>query len=173
MIKRGPKKHAADYGMIHYYRYYHKTVKYTPFETSFSPKNPSLIVDKKTYRAMVRRMFELMAQKLLKAEIIDLPNLGSLSIRKKKMNFGFLKEHRMLKMNYKHFKETGQKVFYTNEHTSNYRMRYTWNKFSVRVKTKSAYRFIPVRKAARDLAFVLLNTKQDFLEEFVKPKLVR
>lgn len=151
----------CDYGMMDYWFHYKKSIKYKKFQSNYSPNNP-LIVDRKTYVRIINSLHEKIVQKALNGDVVHFPhNFGTLSIRKKKMKFN---AHNRLRLNYEHYKKTGQKVYHLNENRNYYYYKWFWKKFSAKIPTKTYYKLKPTRYCTRTLAGILKNTDKDYLE---------
>ncbi len=84
--------------------------------------------------------------------IVKLPyRLGELSIRKRKMNYDYLK------MDYNHFRKTGKQIFHLNSHSDEWKARWFWSKRSCIVINKTMYSFVPTCSNKKALANVMLS----------------
>lgn len=158
-------KYQVDYGMLDFFRYYKKEYAYKKFASKFND-NPGLIVDASTYAAVVSDMLEMITEKIISGEQFKLPlNMGTIGIRKRKMNFDTLLTNNMLKIDYHESRKVQQKVYFTNEHTDGYRYKWKWDKRKCKIPGKSVYKFIPSLIIKRVVAKKLKNRECDYPEE--------
>jgi nucleoid DNA-binding protein len=119
-----------------------------------------LQVDKKQFRRVLGRFSILVADKLMEAEEVKLPIIGTLRIKKKKMNFLTNK----LKIDFKATKEAGKKIYHLNEDRNNYFYKFCWRK--ARIQNIGFYSFVPERYSMKRRLAKLLKTdnSKDFFE---------
>lgn len=159
----------CDYGMMDYYFYYRKSVRFSKFDTKYS-RESNLIVDRKTYVRIINALHKKIVQRALDGEIVHLPhNFGVLSIRKKKMNFS---AKHLLKIDYAHYKKTGEKIFHLNENRNYYKYFWHWKKFAAHIPTRTFYRLRTTRFCTRTLSSILQNTDKDYYE-LIKNKKIK
>ena len=99
---------------------------------------------------------------LLKAKEFKLPyRLGSLRVKKKKMNYG---RKNKLKINWLETNKHKKVIYHLNDHTNGFNYRWFWSKINAIIKNKSVYSFQATRTNKRRLAALLKNNEVDYFE---------
>ncbi len=150
VLRKQPKKRVeTHYGIRDIYSHYKESVV-EGLQKSYS-----------VFASVLRDANITIVNELLLAQEIKFPNtLGYFRIKKSKMSF---KDTNTLKINWKLTKETGHKVYHTNDHRNNYKYKFYWHK--QRLVGVRPYSFIPSRGNKRALAKILLtNLDQDYFE---------
>ena len=121
---------------------------------------PGLQVDKKTFKNVIKKFSVLVADKLLEAEEVKIPIMGTLRIKKCKQSF----EKNKLKVDFQATKKEGKLMYHTNDHRNGYFYRFMWKKNPI--INISYYSFVPERYyMKRRLAKTLKsNSSVDFFE---------
>jgi hypothetical protein len=167
MYKRGKGLYICQKGIREGYALYLSKFNFTSPTSKFEEKsNPKKIaLSKKQYK----EVWNCLAQELVKelvenSKILKLPfNLGTLKIRKRKMNISALHANNLLKIDWKHYRETGFKKYHLNENRDNHSYKYEW--LCIKGPTgKNFYSFNPLRVNKRKLATSLLTTDKDYFE---------
>ena len=119
----------------------------------------------KTYRNICEDFNKkIMDDILLKSKEFKMPfRLGSLRIKKKKMNFSN-KLRNKLKIDWKATRENNKVIYHLNDHTNGYNYRWYWEKRNAIIKNKSIYSFQATRTNKRRLATLLQNNEIDYFE---------
>ena len=118
-----------------------------------------LVVDKKTFKKILSRFSILVVDKVLEAEEVKIPILGTLRIQKKKQDLTKNK----LKIDWAETKRTGKLMYHTNDNRNGYYYRTSWRKTNVAYS--NYYSFVPERwYFKRRLKKLLKETKADFFE---------
>jgi hypothetical protein len=89
-------------------------------------------------------------------------NIGSMSVRKRKINVN--KDE--LSPDWKMTTEHGKMIYHLNEHSSGYMYRLNWEKWNHIQKNKGLYNFILTRTNKRRLAKLIKSGKYDYFELF-------
>ena len=171
--KNRENKYKSDYRRSKIFFFYRREYEYSKFTSKFSNQN-NLLVKEKLYFQIINDMFDLIMDKIVhKSEQFKLPlNLGYIGIKKKKMNFNYLLSKKYLKIDYKSTKDSGVKVYHTNDHTNNFRYRWKWDRSNCRIKGNTAYTFVPTRWRKREAAQLLKKNLIDYTEEKTRPKYI-
>lgn len=156
-------KHQVDFGSPDYYKSYLEDVKFKAFQSAFGG-NTNMIVNNGDFYNIQKKFNQALIQRILQSgEMIKLPyNFGSLGVKKKKINYGAKNQ---LRINWQHFKKTGVKIKYTNDHSNGYYYRFYWEKPKNSIPTKNFYMFKPARSIKRLLSNMLMSGKTDFQEK--------
>lgn len=119
-----------------------------------------LRVPKEQFRKVLGRFSVLLMDKILDAEEVKIPIIGTLRVKKIKQNFTKNK----LKIDWKATKECGKKVYHLNDHRDGYFYRFSWKKN--KIVNVSYYSFVPERWNAKRRLAKLLKEKPnvDFFE---------
>lgn len=161
-------KMPSDLGLKDLYRFYRNDNKIPQLGSKLIPKS-KLTEDYPLYSKIVKEIFKSFShQILLENRTLNLPfNLGEIRIEKKKMDLSFLNSKKRLKLNYKHWKETGEKKFHLNEHSNFYRYKWLWKRNYSTTRGRNfinPYVFLASRKNKRHLAEIIINQINDFME---------
>lgn len=108
---------------------------------------------------------EFMRMIIEEGKNMKMPYLGKLSIRKykpisaKSLDFG-------------HYNKTGEKIYFTNEHSDGFRARFHWSKMQCRIPGKAPYSVEITRKNSRAISVEMrkFNGHAKYLEYNGKPK---
>ena len=119
----------------------------------------------KTYRKICEDFNKkIMDDILLKSREFKMPfRLGSLRIKKKKMNFSSKLKNK-LKIDWKATRENKKVIYHLNDHTNGFNYRWYWEKKNAIIKNKSIYSFQATRTNKRRLAALLKNNEIDYFE---------
>lgn len=116
---------------------------------------------KKEFKSVAYMCNKLIIKEILKGMQVSLPfTLGILRIVKRKTNpFN-------LKLDFKHYNETGQKKYHLNEHSDGWYGRWHWIKFNYRITNLFYYQFIPTddNKRAMSKVFFVKDGHKRFSE---------
>lgn len=125
----------------------------------------------KEFRGIINEFNRYLADQIIKGEKVVLPfGLGCLEVLKKKQKYiikdGKLDTKQLLPdwpKTWEYWK-TNQKaaaekklLFYTNEHTDNYRYKFNWDKYNTNVRGMRNYSFSPSKLLSRRLKEHLLD----------------
>lgn len=160
MTKRGPGKKNSDYGLQDYYKYYNTGV--LPKEELKKYFNKDIKVSKQLYCKILRDYFKIISTRILDGEYVEIPKLGTLVIKKRKLNFAPKNGRYRLPMNFRGYLVTGIKSFLLNDHSDNFIFKVYWLKSKL-LKHGRYYYFTASRQLNRDLA-VRIFAKQDYPE---------
>jgi len=119
-----------------------------------------LQVPKDQFRRVIGRFSNLVIDKVLDAEEVKIPIIGTLRVKKVKQNFS----NNKLKIDWAETKKANKKVYHLNDDRNGYFYRYSWRKN--KIKGISYYSFAPERWCVkRRLAKLLKENKNiDFFE---------
>ena len=123
-------------------------------ETTKSP------VSLKVYKEVIGDLNKDIMQYLMEGGIFTMPyRLGIIRIKKIKNNLN------NLKIDFKHYLTTGQKIYHLNDHSNGYYYRWLWDKYKagVIIKNKGRYKFVFSRANKRALA-KLIKEGNDYAE---------
>jgi hypothetical protein len=119
-------------------------------------------MDYRRYKEIVYEVNKRIMEGVRQGEEFTLPyKLGSIRIKKQKINLN------NLRIDFKHFNETGQKKKFLNEHTGGYYFFYKWDRTLTDIKNHFYYSFIPTRNNKKSLVKVLKSGekgKRDYFE---------
>lgn len=167
MYKRGKGLYICERGIREAYKLYLSKFNFksqtSKFEQASDPKKIAL--SKKQYKDIWNSIAEEIVTNLVDhSKILKLPfNLGTLKIKKRKMVIGALHTKNLLKVDWKHYRETGFKRYHLNENRDNHSYKYEW--LCIKGPTgKNIYSFNPLRINKRKLAKTLLTTNKDYFE---------
>jgi hypothetical protein len=117
----------------------------------YGPKG-SIPIPLKTYRTICEEFNEIISAEMLKGNEYKMPGrLGNLRVLKSKTKL----DSKKLKMDYGHYKKTGEKIFHLNRHSNGFKVRWYWGKKNCKVKHKTFYCFKPSRENKRKLTEVM------------------
>ncbi len=118
-------------------------------------------VSYKTYKEVIGAFNKKILEDIIQGGEFEMPyRLGKIRVRKIKSDYN------RLKINFDHYRKTGEKIFFLNEHTGGYYYRWYWAKYKrgVRVRNKGKYEFLFNRKNKRRLSQIIMSGKTDFME---------
>lgn len=164
--KGKPNVYPVDITRYEIYAHYKKSNKYKKFKTKYSG-NTELIVDRKTYSAIINDMFEMITNRILDEGInLKLPcSLGYIGIKKRKMNFAALEQYKTFKVDMKASQLHNRLVYHLNEHSNNYSYRWYWDKSGCKLPNKKIYKFSANLQNKRKLAQKILTKERDYTED--------
>lgn len=114
---------------------------------------------KENFFKVNKQFVEKAVEKILKAEQVKFPLLGSFRIQKFMQDFT---DTSKLRVDLKKSRELGKTMYFMNEHTDGYVYKWKWHK-NFRHKYIPYYSFLPARYTVRrKLPWVLKNTNQQF-----------
>ncbi len=117
-----------------------------------------LVIPKEQFKKIIGKFSILVADKLMDAEEVKLPIIGTLRIKKIKQKY----KDNKLKIDFNATKLAGKTIFHTNDHRDGYFYRLVWRRN--KIKGNRLYSFIPERyHIKRRLAKIL---KTDFTKDF-------
>lgn len=124
------------------------------------------------FRAVINEFNEYIADRLIKGDRIILPyDLGCMDVIKKKQKYNITDDGKIdvksllvdwpktwdyWKVNEKAAKEK-KLLYYTNEHSDNFRYKFRWEKTNFKAKHAKYYSFKPSRLLSRKLAEYILD----------------
>tara|TARA_R110000868_G_scaffold14414_3_gene67085 strand:+ start:3307 stop:3855 length:549 start_codon:yes stop_codon:yes gene_type:complete len=154
-------KYKAEITVTDFYKSYRETFKYKKFKSKYAGNTP-LLVRQPLYRKIINDMFKLIAHDLVyKGTQFQLPcMMGTIGLRKRKMDFDFLLNENLLQIDYAASKKYKKIMYHTNDHSNNFRYKWKWKR-----REKNAYRFVPCRAMKREAAKVIKLKLNDFPEE--------
>jgi hypothetical protein len=128
----------------------------------YKAKYPKTKVTLKQYRMIIEEMNQHITSYMLEeAGEFKMPfGMGIIRVKKKPQNL------KNLSLDYKYFRETGEKLYHLNEHSDGYESRFFWDKYAygVRLKNKTKYSFIFSRTNKRLLARLIKEHNKDYFE---------
>lgn len=166
MNKRGKVLIKKDFVTKDLYNYYKSSVQ-NPVSYNIFKK---FLFSSNTNEGIIKKLVDRI---LYRSYIISFPKIGSIYIKKYKPKIKF-KPNGDLDIRKSHIrvdwantlklwqsdpiaKEEKRKVYHLNKHSKGYLVRVHWDKRKQLLKNKSVYRFKPVRKVDRELAYILKN----------------
>lgn len=124
-------------------------------------------IDIKLFRNVLEEFNRRMMQVVHDGHMAHLPfKMGQVYIEKRKLNF----EH--LKLDYGHWRKTGEKLFHTNRHSDGFQAYYHWRKDYMTIPHNKIYEWVPTRGHSRKLAQLLFQPggHKAYLEYIPKQK---
>jgi hypothetical protein len=139
-----PNKYKCELGLRDFYKYYKESVSKYSSKYDLSSNEYKDIID-----LYLDKVTTYVIEKGSNYKFYN--RLGVLSIRRVKTSM----EH--LKIDYNHYKETGEKLYILNDHTRGFYFRYVWHRG--RISNVNLYSFIPNRTfLKRRLSSYVKNT---------------
>lgn len=153
--KRGKGKYLAQVKRKDIYAYFIKN--YPTLESK---------VPEKLYYTILDEYVKISKEQVLNGKVLD-TCIGRFFVQKMKMPISFLKNNEHLKIDFKKSMELKKHVFFTNDHTNNFRMQITWKR--PYLFKKHLYSFQAVRDFKRGITKKLKEQKSaDFIIKFIK-----
>lgn len=117
-----------------------------------------LEVSKEQFKRILKRFSILVIDKVLDAEEVKIPIIGTLRVKKVKQNFAINK----LKIDWAETKKIGKKVYHLNEDRDGYFYRYSWRRNAI--TNIKYYSFVPEKWHVRRRLpkFLKANPGKDF-----------
>lgn len=144
---QGIHRHRSKYGYIEYYKYYRSCIE-----------NGSIYdVDRKTYKKILDRGYEILFDELLKNKRIRFyPHLGDFEIVKYKPS----RQH--MSVNWSHWQMTGGKdggelTYNTNQHSGGYKFFVRWQKPRTQLHNAVHYMFYVQKSFKRKLTAAIFD----------------
>lgn len=163
--KRRSLRYPAEHNLYDAYRYYKKTNKPIYFNSKFTESNNHLVLDKKTYMKLNKEALEMLKDKILAGEIVNLgARLGNISIVKRKQSIEGLVKKNKSTLDWVNTKKLKRPIVNFNDHTNGYVYRFVWHKSNANAKNVFLYKFIPCRHLKRELAHYIKVLKKDYRE---------
>lgn len=133
----------------------------------FIKKYPALKhISEKQYNAVIDEYVSLSIDSILNGKVLDTP-IGRIFIQKMKMPFSFLKQKEHLKLDFKKSMELKKHVYFTNDHSGNFRMQITWKR--PYLFKKNLYSFLATRDFKRGIGFKLKSLgSTDYIIKFIR-----
>ena len=173
-VGRGVNKIRPDYGISDIYKYYKENAKHPIEYKKF----------RNVWKDLAATIIKLIVYRNLDFSIPA--RMGTLSARKTKVEFGFDKNGNINKnklcINYKaswdkwikDFPELTKEeiaklpnkkyIYYLNEHTDGYKVRWRWDKFTCNVKNQTLYSLAMTRENKQELSKAFREFKTDYYE---------
>ena len=129
-------------------------------------KNCDDPLPKKEWKAVLDELNrEFMRMVVEEGKNIKMPYLGKLSVRK-------YKPTNDTSIDFGHYNKTGEKRYFTNEHSDGYKARFHWAKTECRIPGKAPYSINITRKNSRAIPVEMrkFNGHAKYLEYNGKPK---
>jgi hypothetical protein len=122
------------------------------------------VVDKRDFKKVLYLTNKLISHYIVNRGLtVALPyRLGSLSVRKKKMEFS------KLHFDYAEYNKTGIKSYHLNPHSDEFYATAYWEKSKAIVKNKVAYRLDLTRQNKRDIASIMQEPNGHQIYEMYK-----
>ncbi len=156
-------KYLSDYGIKDYYKLYYDTC-YSPQVYKYTPVPKDIRVSQKVYTQIVQEFLSYVLEYIVHhPEGYKFPHkLGTAQIVKIKMDFESLKKKNKLRIDFGHFRKTGQKIYFTNESTDNHYCKWVWNRRGCNIPFASNYKFRFNREKKRETGRLFKEQKVDY-----------
>ena len=173
-VGRGKNKVQVDYGIKDIYKYYQENAQH-PLEYK---------VFKKTWLDLIQIFIHLIVYKNLDFAIPS--RLGNLGIRKIKAKAVVKEDGTVLKNKLgRNYKASWEKwlrdyptntpreiakiknknyIYYLNEHSDGYKVKWKWDKFTTTVKNQAYYSLAVTRNNKKELSNAFINFKTEYYE---------
>lgn len=117
-----------------------------------------LIIQKKQFVKILKRFNKLVIDKVLEAEEVKIPIIGTLRVQKIKQNY----KKEKLKVDWAETKRLGKRIYHLNEDRGGYYYAYKWRKN--KIHGISYYSFIPAKYTVKRRLpkFLKENPEKDF-----------
>jgi hypothetical protein len=165
MRPRGRGKLNAELKLRDVYKNYVKDNTIKQLTSSYA-ESTEIVVPYTKYKKIIDSYFKKIVHFIIEESgIYKMPYaLGDLRVGKHKMNISNLVKYKKLRINFKIFNTTGQKVYHLNEHRRGYSYAIEWDKSRTgQVIYKRVYKYVPTRTMSRRLAWILQN---DFSKDY-------